>query len=419
MPQRKCTKTKGQVTRPCKRITIPVDMVTYQAAVETPKAFREMLDPTIQRHPELFPASITAGYSLHDRRSSKKLSGVVLQRIKLNALDEQGHVQVFTIAPSDVMPYMTAYTDQVEKALFLRRFGVPFWGLAYVFGHDAAYWYRLASHFGRYNLVQTTVRDPQQLPPNLLADEKFARFQGERAYIATTVGAECVLGVSLALAADTDNLSEAYGQFKAEAQQVQPDYAPETVNTDGWAPTQRAWQKLFPLTLVIECFLHAFLKIRTRCRRTLLRPIADKVWDLYRASSAQTFRQQAAELLHWAQETVEGTPLAAIRKLVDRAERYALAYQHPQAHRTSNMLDRHMDSMDRWLQDGRAFHGHWTSAERNIRAWALMHNFWPYCPRAKISQRYQSPAHRLNGFVYHENWLHNLLVSTSMSGCSR
>jgi hypothetical protein len=378
-----------------------------------------MIDPIIQNHPELFPTMISAGYTLHDSRSSQKLEGITLRRIKLNAVDEKGRAQVFTLAPSSVMPYMTGYTDEVEKALFLRRFGVPFWALVYIFGRDEAYWYRLTSQFGRYNLVQATVKNPEKLPKNLLADEKFANFNGERCYIATTVGGECVLGASLALVADTDNLREAYGHFKTEAQQINPDYAPETVNTDGWSPTQRAWLSLFTLIVVIECFLHAYLKIRARCRRSLLIPIAEKVWDLYRASCPQNFRAQAAALLHWAQETVQGTPLAAIQKLGDKVERFVLAYEHPQAHRTSNMLDRHMDMMARWLEDGRAFHGHWASAECNIRSWALMHNFRPYCPRANIYKSYQSPAHRLNGFVYHQNWLHNLLISTSMSGCSR
>jgi len=83
------------------------------------------------------------------------------------------------------------------------------------------------------------------------------------------------------------------------------------------------------------------------------------------------------------------------------------------------MLDRHMNAMARWLDSTRFFHGHWVSAERSIRAWALLHDFGPYCPRSKISQTYSSPFHKLNGFVYHANWLHNLLISTSMSGCSR
>jgi hypothetical protein len=45
------------------------------------------------------------------------------------------------------------------------------------------------------------------------------------------------------------------------------DYAPQTVNTDDWLATQKAWQALFVTLTVIECFLHAFLKIRDRCKR--------------------------------------------------------------------------------------------------------------------------------------------------------
>ncbi|HEY86364.1 MAG TPA: hypothetical protein G4N96_14765 [Chloroflexi bacterium] len=46
----------------------------------------------------------------------------------------------------------------------------------------------------------------------------------------------------------------------------------------------------------------------------------------------------------------------------------------------------------------------------------LFHNYWPYCSRAKAADEYQSPAHKLNGRVYHDNWLHNLLISASMGG---
>ena len=37
------------------------------------------------------------------------------------------------------MGYMTGMTDEVEKALFLRKFNVPFWALSYVFGRDPSY----------------------------------------------------------------------------------------------------------------------------------------------------------------------------------------------------------------------------------------------------------------------------------------
>jgi hypothetical protein len=81
------------------------------------------------------------------------------------------------------------------------------------------------------------------------------------------------------------------------------------------------------------------------------------------------------------------------------------------------MIDRLLDPLDRCLYAARYFHGHLLSAEYQVRAWALLHNFQPFCPRAKIREQFQSPFHRLNGFVYHDNWLHNLLVASSLGGC--
>ena len=56
-------------------------------------------------------------------------------------------------------------------------------------------------------------------------------------------------------AADDDHLRDAYGVFAAEARDVEPEYAPATVNTDGWAATQNAFRSLFPTIAVVLCFL--------------------------------------------------------------------------------------------------------------------------------------------------------------------
>jgi hypothetical protein len=178
---------------------------------------------------------------------------------------------------------------------------------------------------------------------------------------------------------------------------------------------------LFSLIIIIECFLHAFIKIRERGKhlKETFHQLSQKVWDVYHAIDANSFRSQAADLLSWAEQRTTGYVLDAVRKLCSKVDRFALAYDYPLAHRTSNMLDRHMNLMDRWLLSSRFFHGHWTSAERSIRAWALWHNFGPDCPLTRAKQGYSSPAHKLNGFVYHDNWLHNLMISTSMSGVRR
>ena len=129
MPQRNYIKTKEKVSKLSKRIVLASALERYKEIVNVPETFRGWVDENIVRHPELFPSEIVNGYDLHSTRTSRKLPDVILRRIKLKKTQE-----VFSIAPSSVMPYMTGYTDDVEKALFLLRFGVPYWALTYVFG---------------------------------------------------------------------------------------------------------------------------------------------------------------------------------------------------------------------------------------------------------------------------------------------
>lgn len=414
--KRNCSHEKNfdPLSNKSKQICLFIAPEEYDSILFDPEAFRQYLDSAIERHPELFPSAIQEGYKLHDiLPESKKMSGIRLRRIELYTGD------AFAIRPSFLMPYLTGYTDDVEKALFLRRWGVPHWALAYVFGHDEQYWYRLENRLGHNSLVGTTVKDPDKLPKDLLADEKHTRFHGEKAYVATTVGDDCVLGASLTLGADEESLTEAYGHFKTEAQNVAPDYEPETVNTDGWNATRSAWCTLFTHLTIILCFLHAFIKIRDRCKRMkdLYGEVKASVWEAYRAIDADTFTQKIDELRAWAvQKMPAGSGLEAVLKLCDKAPEFVKAYDYPSAYRTSNMLDRQMEPMDRYLDSCKYFHGHLISGEYTCRSWALLHNFQPYCPRAKVARTYRSPAHKLNSFVYHDNWLHNLLISASMGG---
>ncbi len=403
-----------------KQICLPIEPEDYQRILFDPEAFRAELDDLRGEFPELFPNTIEQGYKLHDiLPGSKKMPDIRLRRIKVVSSDTPRAEDVFTIRPSFVMPYMTGYTNDVEKALFLRKWAVPPWALAYVFGRNENYWYRLENRFGRNSIVGTTVKEADKLPKDLLADEKHTRFNGDKAYIATTVGQDIVLGASITLGADEDSLTEAYGHFKTEAQNVSPDYSPDTVNTDGWLSTHLAWLALFPSITIILCFLHSFINIRARCKsmNEHYHTITPIVWETYHALDPVPFTVQIDELKSWAKATLpDGTGLEAILKLCAKAPKFLLAYKHPSAYRTSNMVDRHMDPMNRYLDSCKYYHGHLMSAEYGIRAWALLLSFWPYCPRAKVAKEFQSPAHKLNGRLYHHNWLHNLLISASMGG---
>ncbi len=133
--------------------------------------------------------------------------------------------------------------------------------LAYVFGRNAMYWYRIYLSLGRASIVGTTIKDPQKLPPHLVADEKHTWLGGNRVYLPTTVAKGCFLGVSFTESASAEALSKGYGEFHLLARFLNPNYAPITVNTDAWDGTRQAWLNLFPTVTLVLCFLPEVLKV--------------------------------------------------------------------------------------------------------------------------------------------------------------
>lgn len=397
-------------------ICLPISKDLYQQIIDAPPHFRRWLDQTFHDHPELFPAAFAQGYTLKDMRLSRK-RGLRLRRIRCKATGA-----AFSIRPCFVLPYMTAWADQVANALFLRRFGVPFWALAHVFGRDRMFWYRLEVGLGRNSIVGTTCRQAE-VPQHLVADEHHQTRDGQKNYIATTVAAGCCLGAALSQTAGADDLTKAYGVFRREAQDVQADYRPQTVNSDGWAATRQAWQTLFPLVVVLRCFLHGWLPIRDRAKHLgeVFRALSEKVWHAYHATCRRQLAQRLRRLREWAGRHVpSAVVLEEVRKLCSRKRAYAVAYDHPGGHRTSNMLDRVMRRMNHYFDAGQHLHGSKKAGERHCRAWALLHNFTPWGPEAtRDNDGSESPAERLNQHCYHANWLQNLLVSASLAGFRR
>ena len=225
-------------TKNNRTICLPFSQEVYNANINDPIDFRKCIDERIKLFPELFPPEVTKGYRMKDIYHSKKQS-VPIRRIKIAGIP-------YTIRPSFLMPYMTGATDEIEKALFMRKFNVPFWALSYVFGKDPMYWYRMEQALGRNSIVGTTLRNPDNIPLHLGADEKHTWILGDKIYVAATVGNECILGASIAKDAGEKALKDSYKVFKDESQCLKPTYTPATVNIDGWKATRKAWSLLFP-----------------------------------------------------------------------------------------------------------------------------------------------------------------------------
>jgi hypothetical protein len=287
------------------------------------------------------------------------------------------------------------------------------------------YWYRLERSLGRSSLVGTTVQAPQRLPRHLVADEKHTtlverKTKSRKVYLAATAGGGCCLGVALAETADADELTRAYGVSRDEALHLDPEYRPETVNTDGWAATQAAWRALFKGVVLILCFLHAFLKIRERAvhLKETFSDLSRRVWEAYHAPDARSFSQRLRRLREWAEGHVDKEVVREkVLALCNKRRVFVRAYDHPGCHRTSNLVDRVLRRLDYHLYCTQHLHGTPGAAEQGLRGWALIHNFAPSTPETvRESPGLRSPAERLNGGRYHAEWLQNLLISASLGG---
>ena len=385
----------------------------YRHAVENHAQMRQLLMHSYNEFPELFPTAFAGGFTWHDKYHSRKLN-VTLRRICLHTTGD-----IFLVRPSCYLPYAVARTEEIEKALYLRQWNVPFEALAYVFGRDAMYYYRAWASWGRNSLVGTTVKDPARLPAHLVADEKHTWRTGEKQYLATTVGGGCILGAELVSESTTAGLTQAYGVFAAEAREVAAEYAPVSVCTDGWAATRAAWRALYPGLTLVLCFLHGVLKIRERCAEGLRREVLKRAWEVYGGATKRSFSQRMRRFKEWGQKKLSGAVLVAVVKLSARTKDYLPAYEVPGAARTSNQVDRLMDYQDRGLYQMKYLHGSRESGNLLVRAQALHWNFHPYGERAQAKGADKSAFAGLNGFQYHPNWLHNLLCASSLGGRRR
>ena len=410
---RGCCRGKGVrgpgQSRGSQQICVPMERELYDQIWHDHARVRQWLESLIAASPELFPVGIADGFQLHGRLSVSKKLGVRLRQVRL----KEG--RVFSLRPSFVTAYMTGTVADLEHPLLLLSVGTPCWVVTHIFGHNDMYWQRQLERLGRNSLVGTTVRDPARLPQDLVADEHHADWCGEKGYVAVTAGGGCFLGVALTESADDSHLEQAYADFQREAHEVSPEYAPRTVNTDGWAATQNAFRALFSTITVVLCFLHGFLKIRDRCRKA--RDLHARVWEVYHAATAAEFSTRFAALRDWWSNGSWTAPvLSTLEKLWNRRDEYLTSYSHPGCHRTSNLVDRLMNRLRRRLYSGRGLHGNQASSERRLRGLALLENFRPFAPRSNHHREYQSPAHRLSRKQYHPHWLHNLQASASLNG---
>ena len=103
--------------------------------------------------------------------------------------------------------------------------------------------------------------------------------------------------------------------------------------------------------------------------------------------------------------------------MASKAAAFSQAFAQADCYRTSNQVDRMINFQDRLLYAMQYFHGTHRSTQQALRAMALLWNFHPYCRKAQVKTPYcASPFEDLNRFRYHDNWLRNLILASSLNG---
>ena len=154
------------------------------------------------------------------------------------------------------------------------------------------------------------------------------------------------------------------------------------------------------------------------CTSESFAQVQKRVWEAYHAPSKRAFSQRLRRVRAWAETALpDGMMKSHTLNLCEKRNQFSKSYDHPGAHRTSNMVDRLMKFLDRAFFNAQYFHGMPDSAERRVRALALLWNFCPSSPQTVRKHAGQvCPAERLNGKRYADNWLENLLICGSMNG---
>ena len=407
-------KKNGRKRQKRKTIVLNIPKNEYENFLSDRIFCRDLILERLEAYPELFPVSSTPkNLQLNGSSRVSKKSGYRLKQVIVAGV-------YYEIRPSWLLSYHRGECADVKWGIFLIRHGVPFWVVAMIFGMYAMYWYRLFISFSQNSIVGTTVKRVP-IPVDLLADEEHSRTKGKKSYIGTTIAKGCILGVRVVKSACESSLKRAYKIFKQEALNIDPNYQADTFNIDGWKPLFKVLRELWPKANLMQCILHAWIKIRDRATKKLQFSFdiaSEKFWDCYKAVNKQEFSQRVRRLRQWTTKNVEESAMKTnILDFCNKRDKWKVFYDYPQAHRTSNMLDRIMKQMSRFIFNNQYFHASNKSATKLMRSFALVHNFSPWSPwTVKLNEGWKSPFERLNKFRYVDDWFENFMMATSLNG---
>ncbi len=410
-------------SKPRENRTITVDFqdaATYHRLRQDSTAYVQHVATFLQDHDlELkHKPDCLGGYALtrHSHYARVRLDGLVIWRVACK------HCRaVFTVLPQFVLRYSALAPAAVKPAVYATHGGLSLELCDSLFATPPMALYRVVCAFGRTSLVSLLTRCGLTLPPYLLADEKHSHCRQAKVYLPTIVTGRVIWHLGYTHDKSAASFQASYQQFRATAQSVDPDYAPDGILTDGFESTRKSWRHLFPDSALGNCLRHATARVRSKLH-DITTPLRDTLSQefhalLYTERDAQpnAIRCLGQQLRRFAEKV---TRLAGadngtrIHEWITRKKCgwYALL-RHPEMPTTATYVDQAHNALDRKLFMMKAFHHPTGHQAEFLTSLAALYNLVPYQRRAKNAGKCGVEVE--GGHVPSNDWFLNLQILTA------
>ena len=250
----------------------------------------------------------------------------------------------------------------------------------------------LVQWLGQLSPAQLNLALGVEPPTHVIEDEKHAKECGEKAYVPIIYAPKEALiwWVDYVDSVSEATLRDSLERFKAISQRL-AHLTGATV--DGWDPAQKALQAAFPGITLVECHLHALLKLGQhlatfkRQRKKAGQPVSEQDAAQIRTAFVRVLQAPTPEAYQKALDELpdafEHEPLASRKdSLIAKQALFQAWTSDARLAVVTTALDQCMKFLNRKLDNMQTLHGS-RSGLATVNAWAITRNCWRFLKGAK------------------------------------
>jgi len=403
--------------------TITVDFETesnYYQLLTDAKAFIEFIVAFIMsigfqlKH----KAGCPGGFFLtrHSHYIRVRLNGVPIWRIQCKKCGA-----VFTVLPHFVLRYRKMSPETAEKALLASHGGQSLEITAVILNISAMAVYRLICSLGKLCMVTLLTRCGLSLPEFFGADEKHSKCLTEKVYLPTVVSGHLIWHLGYTEDKSAAAFEESYGQFRQSGLNHDPSWRVRGVLTDSFESTVGSMKKLFPVSRIGNCLLHAAKKVGQKLKSIpadIREALSREFFSMFQEARERTglkvfsFGQKLRRFKEKVLETAGNLNAESIGEWISRKKAgWFNILSCPDMPVTTVRVDQAHNALDRKLFMMKGFHHPAGSQRLFLNGLAVLYNFIPYQRRAKNAGRCGVEVE--GGKLPADNWLLCLQILSS------